>query len=112
MEFLSCDSSVFVSRDLQSALRLPVSAGAAVVCFTTKRTVPPPSPAATLPTRPRGSGGQAPLQADKHARVAARLYSCQQDFLDQVASRQASALQAAIGWVRLGPRGSMGPGRS
>lgn len=58
MEFLSCDSSVFLSRDLQSALRLPVSAGAAVVCFTTKRTVPPPSLAATLPTRPRSSGGK------------------------------------------------------
>lgn len=112
MEFLSCDSSVFLSRDLQSALRLPVSAGAAVVCFTTKRTVPPPSLAATLPARPRSSGGKATLQADKHVRVAARLCSCQQDFSVLVASRQASALQAAIGWVRLGHRGSMGPGRS
>lgn len=37
-------------------LRSSASAGSAVVCFTTKRTVPPPSLAATRPEDPGGPG--------------------------------------------------------
>lgn len=101
MEFFSCDSGVFLSRDHQSALRLShCFRCAADVTFTTELTVPPSSLVGTAP------------KWSHIAKISSTfvLLRVLQGHLGPGGFPAGLRAQAAIGWVLARPQRQHGPG--